>query len=108
MTSVQRIAAALGVSALFSILAAAQTTPAPARRVAIAVPQGFSIIEASIGDMQSALAAGRVTSHELVRQYLARIGTYEPLLHAVLAVNADALAEADRLDRERARGQVRG
>ena len=58
--------------------------------------------------MQKAMASGRVTSRELVRQYLARIGTYEPVLHATLAVNPDALAEADRLDRERARGQVRG
>ena len=58
--------------------------------------------------MQAALAAGRVTSSELVRQYLARIGTYEPVLHAVLAVNPNALAEAERLDRERAAGRIRG
>ncbi len=58
--------------------------------------------------MQRALASGRVTSVELVRQYLARIGTYEPVLHAVLAVNPNALAEAGRLDRERARGRLRG
>src|SRR5438552_6455768 len=106
MKSVQRIAAALLVPVLFSILAAAQTSPAPARRVAL--PHGFSVVEATITDMQRAMASGRVTSRELVRQYLTRIGTYEPVLHAVLAVNADALAEADRLDRERARGQVRG
>src|SRR5712691_600287 len=106
MKLVQRIAAALCVPVLFSILAAAQTTPPAARQVS--KPHGFSVVEASIGDMQKALASGRVTSHELVRQYLARIGTYEPVLHAVLAVNPDALAEADRLDRERAQGQVRG
>src|SRR5437773_9015421 len=106
MKSVQRIAAALLVPVLFSILAAAQSSPAPARRVAL--PHGFSVVEASISDMQKAMASGRVTSRELVRQYLARIGTYEPVLHATLAVNPDALAEADRLDRERARGQVRG
>ena len=58
--------------------------------------------------MQRALASGRVTSVELVRQYLARIGTYEPVLHAVLAVNPNALADAERLDRERARGRIRG
>ena len=58
--------------------------------------------------MQRAMASGRVTSRELVRQYLARIATYEPVLHAVLAVNPNALADADRLDRERARGHVRG
>jgi len=58
--------------------------------------------------MQKAMTSGRVTSRELVRQYLTRIGTYEPVLHAVLAVNPDALVDADRLDRERARGHVRG
>jgi len=51
---------------------------------------------------------GRTTSRELVRLYLARIGTYEPLLHAVLAANPKALDEAAALDRERARGHVRG
>src|SRR3954471_10062395 len=82
---------------LLSILAMGQTTR-----------PGFSVVEATIPQMQRALASGRVTSVELVRQYLARIGTYEPVLHAVLAVNPNALADAERLDRERARGHVRG
>ena len=105
MKSVQRIAAALGVPVLFSIIAAAQTVPPapPADK-----PGGFSVVEASIADMQKAMAGGRVTSRELVLQYLARIATYEPVLHAVLAVNPSALADAERLDRERARGHVRG
>jgi amidase len=96
----------MNVSVVFSILLAAQTTPAPARPVA--QPHAFSVVEATIPEMQRALASGRVSSVELVRQYLARIGTYEPVLHAVLAVNPNALAEAERLDRERARGHVRG
>jgi len=58
--------------------------------------------------MQRAMRTGRITSRELVRQYLERIGTYDSTLHAVLAVNANALAEAGRLDRERARGHIRG
>jgi amidase len=76
-------------------------------RRAAAKPR-FSVAEASIADMQAAMKDGRVTSRELVRQYLARIGTYEPMLHAALAVSAQALDEADRLDRERAAGKVRG
>src|SRR5499427_1406737 len=101
-----RPAAALAATLLFSILAAAQTTPAPARRVA--QPHDFSVVEASIGDMQRAMREGRVTSRELVRQYLVRIGTYDSVLHAVLAVNSQALADAEQLDRERARGHIRG
>ena len=58
--------------------------------------------------MQRAMREGRVTSRELVVQSLARIGTYDSVLHAVLAVNPNALAEAARLDRERARGYIRG
>src|SRR5579872_2418715 len=68
----------------------------------------FSVVEATIADMQRAMREGRVTSRELVLQSLARIGTYDALLHAVLAVNPHALDEAARLDRERARGHVRG
>ena len=94
------------MSLVFSILLAAQSTPAPARPVT--PPHAFSVVEASISEMQKALASGRVTSTELVRQFLTRIGTYEPVLHAVLAVNPNALQEAERLDRERAGGHVRG
>jgi amidase len=58
--------------------------------------------------MQRAMREGRVTSRDLVVQFLARIGTYDSVLHAVLAVNPNAIADAVRLDRERARGHVRG
>jgi amidase len=68
----------------------------------------FSVVEASISDIRAALEQGRVTSRELVTQYLARIATYEDKLHAALAVNRNALQEADALDRERAAGRVRG
>ena len=70
--------------------------------------RGFSVVEASIADMQAAMRTGRVTSRELVRQYLARIGTYDTTLHAALAVSTAALADADQRDRERAMGKVRG
>jgi amidase len=66
------------------------------------------VVEATIPEMQRAMREGRTTSRELVRQYLARIGTYEPVLHAVLAVNPKALDEAAVRDRERALGHVRG
>src|SRR5438132_434551 len=97
-----RPALALAAPLLFSILTAAQTTSPPPHLVA--QPHGFSVVEASIADMQRAMREGRVTSRELVQQYLVRIGTYDSVLHAVLAVNPDALADAARLDRERARG----
>jgi amidase len=68
----------------------------------------FNVVEASITDMQQAMHSGRVTSRELVQQYLARIAFYDKKLNAVLTVNASALREADERDRERARGTLRG
>ncbi|HEX7829523.1 MAG TPA: amidase family protein [Thermoanaerobaculia bacterium] len=71
-------------------------------------PKAFSVVEASIPEMQAALRAGRVTSRELVTQYLVRIATYDAKLNAVITVNPRALDEADALDRERKAGKVRG
>src|SRR5437870_4364260 len=58
--------------------------------------------------MQAAMKARRITSRDLVLQYLTRIATYEDKLHAAITVNPNALKEAEALDRERARGRVRG
>jgi amidase len=69
---------------------------------------GFSVVEASIPEMRLALEQRRVTSRELVMQYLSRLGIYEDVLHAAVTVNPNALKEADELDRERAQGRVRG
>jgi amidase len=68
----------------------------------------FTVVEATIPEMRAALEQRRVTSRELVLQYLVRIATYEDKLNAVIAVNPKALAEAEALDRERAAGKVRG
>jgi amidase len=70
--------------------------------------QSFRIVEATIAEMQSAMAERRVTSRELVSQSLVRIGLYEHRLHAALSVNPRALEEAEALDRERAAGRRRG
>jgi amidase len=87
---------ALALVGVFSMLATAQT------------PRAFSVVEATIPEMQRAMSEGRTTSRELVRLYLTRIGTYDHQLHAVLAVNPKALEEAAVRDRERAGGHVRG
>jgi amidase len=68
----------------------------------------FSIVEATIPQMQAAMAEGRVTARELVRLHLIRIALYEDRLNAVIAVNPRALEEAEERDRERAAGRVRG
>jgi amidase len=87
---------------LAGLAAAAAATPKPASR------PPFSVVEASIPELQAALADGRVTSRRLVELYLQRIALYEDRLHAVMIVNPQALAQADELDRERAQGRLRG
>src|SRR5215470_9874484 len=68
----------------------------------------FSVVEASIPDMQKAMAEGRVTSEEIVKQYLIRIATYENVINASIAVNPHALEQARQLDEERKAGKLRG
>jgi len=68
----------------------------------------FSVVEADIVSMQNAMAQGRITSRELVLQYLTRIAYYEDSLNAAITINRHALQEAEALDLERARGKVRG
>ena len=70
--------------------------------------RSFTVVEATIPQMQAAMRAGRITSRELVLQYLTRIALYEDKLHAAITVNPNALKEAEALDRERARGRIRG
>src|SRR5262252_5090888 len=70
--------------------------------------QPFTVVESSIREMQTAMAERRVTSREIVRQYLTRIATYEDRLNAVIVVNPHAIEEAEALDRERAQGKLRG
>ena len=61
--------------------------------------QPFSVVEATLPEMQVALESKRTTSRELVTQYLTRIATYDRVLHSLVTVNPKALAEADERDR---------
>jgi amidase len=68
----------------------------------------FDPVEATIPEMQRAMEEGRITSRELVEAHLLRIALYEERVNALISVNERALEEADRLDNERAQGNVRG
>jgi amidase len=96
--------ASLLLAALLALTACAQ----PPAQAPVPEAQPFAVVEASFADMQAAMTSGRTTARDIVQQYLDRIDRYEGRLGATLAVNPTALAEADRLDRERARGRVRG
>ena len=49
--------------------------------------QQFTVVEASIVSMRSAMEQKRVTSRELVNQYLIRIALYDHRLHAAIMIN---------------------
>jgi amidase len=66
------------------------------------------VIEATIPQMQAAMKEGRLSSRELVSQYLIRLALYEHRIHAAIAVNPHAIEEAEQLDRDRAAGRIRG
>ncbi len=68
--------------------------------------QGFPVEEATIAEIHAAMAAGRLTAHQLVQLYLARISAYDkqgPATNAIITVNPAALARADSLDASFAR-----
>ncbi len=103
---------AVRVVALMALLSATVPTlaQAPGRRTARQSPS-FDVVEKSIEELQRALAAGEVTSRDLVDLYLARIDAYDqhrPSLNALVALNPRAREAADALDAERRSGRVRG
>jgi len=68
----------------------------------------FPFVEASIMQLQAAMAAGQLSARDLVQGYLNRIQQLNPTLHAVVETNPNATAIAVGLDNERKRGHVRG
>jgi Asp-tRNA(Asn)/Glu-tRNA(Gln) amidotransferase A subunit family amidase len=67
-------------------------------------PHEFELATATIADIQAAMDAGALTAERLVQLYLNRIAAYDqhgPALNSLITVNADALATARALDRER-------
>jgi len=67
--------------------------------------------ELTIAEIGQRMAAGDLTARQLTEAYLARIAALDqagPKLNSVIETNPDAVEIAERLDRERAAGQVRG
>src|SRR6266566_6248973 len=67
--------------------------------------------EATVAQLQSEMASGRLTSEELTKEYLARIVALDqngPGVNAVIELNPDALVMAHNADALRRRGVVLG
>ncbi len=61
----------------------------------------FPVVETTIEQIHAAYRTGQLTARALVQSYLDRIAHYDkrgPSLNALISLNPDALAEADRLD----------
>jgi amidase len=65
-------------------------------------------VERTIPELQEKMASGEFTSAQLVRAYLERIESMNPLLHSVIQTNPSAVCIAQQLDDERRMGHVRG
>jgi amidase len=62
----------------------------------------FDISEITIAETQRAIVQHRISCHQVIEQYLARIRAYDQStrLNSLVLVNPNALAEADRFDAE--------
>jgi amidase len=71
----------------------------------------FTVIEQTAPQLQDALTRGVVTSEDVVGEYLTRLAVSDrrgPAFRAMLAFNPSVIADARRLDSERAAGRIRG
>ena len=101
------------VNSLLPESAAAGTeTAAGAESAAAGAQVGrFELDEITIPELQEGMRAGKFTARSLARKYLERIDEIDargPALRSVIETNPDALEIAERLDRERKEGRVRG
>ncbi len=92
---------------LFAVAALA-ATPVVAKPVAPDLAAKALTGEMPIADIEVAFARGELTSEALTQAALARIGALDGKLHAVIAVNPDALKQARAADAARKAGKDLG
>jgi amidase len=93
-----------GAFAVASPLLAQGPQAPPSPTGASSLPPPFELTERTIAELQADLRSGKETARSLTEKYLARIeatNTQGSELRAVIEVNPEALAVADRLDAER-------
>ena len=76
-----------------------------------ALAQPYDVAEKDIATLQADMASGRLSAAGLVRAYQTRIAAIDksgPALHSIIAINPDALAQAEALDAERKASGPRG
>jgi amidase len=87
---------------LFPLVLAAMALAASAPPVGAQTNRNvFPVVESSVDAIQAAYKTGRLSAHQLVQAYLDRIAAYDkqgPKINAIISLNPEALADADRLD----------
>jgi len=71
----------------------------------------FELNEVTISELQDKMKSGEYTARSIAEKYLKRIKAIDkkgPKLNAVIELNPDALRIADKLDKERRNGKLRG
>jgi amidase len=79
-----------------------------AKPKAAAIDEDEPWFEASVPELQAMFASGALSSRELTKAYLRRIEMLDPVLHAVIETNPQAVGIAARRDGERRAGRSRG
>lgn len=69
--------------------------------------QPFNLDEITVFELQNKMRSGELTSRRIVELYIEKIREIDPKIKSVLEINADALAIADQMDKERKKGKIR-
>jgi amidase len=104
-------AAGLGGAAIVANPAFAAVETMPVAKQSPERVKSFELDEATIPQLQKAMAAGQFSAVSLAKKYLARIEEIDhrgPALNSVIELNPDALAIAAALDKERKAKGPRG
>src|SRR5438874_5523428 len=100
--------AAVLAGGLTSFFESSASAAKKAAHTTLAAAHSTSFIEKTIPQLQAMMAAGQLTSRNLTQGYIQRTADLNPLLHAVIEINPQAVAIASQLDNERRAGHVRG
>lgn len=73
-----------------------------------AVSNTANIEDATISELQSAMASGSLSAYDLVNYYLTRIEQLDAQLSSLITLNPNAAKVATQLDKKRAAGQLLG
>lgn len=89
----------------YFLLTAALAIPGMRAQITAGNKTKFEVTETAIAETQEAIRSGKVTCRQLVEAYVERIRKYDQStrLNAIVVINPEALADADKLDQEYAR-----